>query len=175
MHNLYDAVNRRSPRGHRGTRPAAAASTASARSLTPAAGPIALKRRGHAVQSFQLRDTPIAYCRGCFNCWIKTPGICRTRDAGRYVARAFRASDAVFFLTPVTFGGYSSELKKALDRCIGLVAPFSTRVRGEVHHRRRYAAYPRLCGSSGRSCTLRGRCGKAAVTPSRIRFSAAPA
>jgi hypothetical protein len=93
-----------------------------------------------------LRDVPVAYCLGCFECWTRTPGICRTDDAGRMLARAIIASDLVVFLTAVTFGGYSSELKKALDRIIGLVSPFFLRIEGEVHHRPRYERYPAVLG-----------------------------
>ena len=53
-------------------------------------------------------------------------------------------SDLVVLLSPITFGGYSSELKKALDRSIGIVSPFFTRIHGEVHHKPRYARYPVL-------------------------------
>jgi multimeric flavodoxin WrbA len=99
---------------------------------------------GLRARSLVLHRTPIAYCQGCFECWTKTPGVCKTNDAGREVAAAFIASHLVVFLTPVTFGGYSSELKKALDRIIGLVTPFFVRIDGESHHRARYERYPAL-------------------------------
>ncbi len=51
-------------------------------------------------------------------------------------------SDLTIYLTPVTFGGYSSELKGALDRCICIVSPFFTTIGGETHHRVRYEHYP---------------------------------
>ena len=35
-------------------------------------------------------------------------------------------------------------MKKALDRSIGIVSPFFTRIAGEVHHKKRYARYPSL-------------------------------
>ncbi len=103
-----------------------------------------LRTRGHPANALVLRDISIAYCLGCFDCWLKTPGVCRTHDAGPGVASEFINSDVVIFLTPVTFGGYSSELKKALDRVMGLVSPFFIRVEGEVHHKERYEQYPRL-------------------------------
>lgn len=103
-----------------------------------------LEAVGIAAESLCLRDHRLAYCRGCFNCWVHTPGVCRTRDAGRDIARDWIRSDLVVLLTPVTFGGYSSELKKALDRVICLVSPFFVRIGGEVHHRPRYARYPGL-------------------------------
>lgn len=107
---------------------------------------LALAARGWAVERVHLRDLTIAYCKGCFDCWVKTPGMCQTHDGARGVTRAIVRSDLLVLLTPVTFGGYSSELKKALDRSVGLVMPFFTRIHGEVHHKARYARYPALLG-----------------------------
>jgi multimeric flavodoxin WrbA len=106
----------------------------------------ALTVRGWGVERILLRDRPIAHCQECFECWVKTPGLCKTKDAAREVTRALIQSDLVVLLSPVTFGGYSSEIKKALDRSIGIVSPFLTRIHGEVHHEARYARYPLLLG-----------------------------
>lgn len=104
----------------------------------------ALRARGYEVQSLALGEADVAACRGCFGCWTKTPGTCTTDDVARDIAARWIASDLVAFVTPVTFGGYSSELKKALDRMICLISPKFGRVDGEVHHQRRYDRYPRL-------------------------------
>lgn len=101
---------------------------------------------GWDVESFALRELSISYCLGCFECWVKTPGICKFDDDGRHIAGEFIRSDLAIFFTPLTFGGYSSELKKALDRIICLVSPFFKRISGEVHHKRRYERYPSLMG-----------------------------
>jgi hypothetical protein len=101
---------------------------------------------GWDVTSWTLRDEKSAYCLGCFECWTKTPGLCRINDVGREIARSMIGSDLAIYLTPVTFGGYSSALKKAVDRIICLVLPFFKRVDGEVHHAVRYDRYPRLLG-----------------------------
>lgn len=105
-----------------------------------------LERHGWPAESVTLRDVPVAPCLGCFECWTRSPGVCRTRDAGRDLARAYVRSRLVAFVTRVTFGGYSSELKKAVDRltCAGL--PFFTWSGGEVHHRPRYRRRPALLG-----------------------------
>ena len=103
-----------------------------------------LDRLGLHAETVTLRDVPVAPCLGCFECWTRSPGVCKTRDAGRDLARAFVRAHLVAFVTPVTFGGYSSELKKALDRMICVELPFFTRVGGEVHHRPRYARRPAL-------------------------------
>ena len=52
--------------------------------------------------------------------------------------RALVHSDLVVFLTPVTFGGYSSELKKALDHVIPILQPFMQKRGGETRHPQRY-------------------------------------
>jgi hypothetical protein len=105
-----------------------------------------LGRAGWAVQKFILRNAAIADCLGCFGCWVKTPGTCVLPDAGREVAAAMIRSDLVVLLTPVTFGGYSSLLKKAMDRIIPLLSPFFVSISGEVHHKPRYDRYPDLFG-----------------------------
>jgi multimeric flavodoxin WrbA len=96
------------------------------------------------VSSFILKDVQISHCLGCFGCWVISPGICVIDDAGREIAKSFIQSDLAVFLTPLTFGGYSSELKKALDRIICLVSPFFMKIDSEIHHKRRYEQYPRL-------------------------------
>lgn len=101
---------------------------------------------GYSVGLVSLHKQKIAYCLGCFDCWTKSPGLCKIDDDGRKVTAAMLASDLVVYLTPLTFGGYSSELKKALDRSICLVSPFFTRINGEVHHRPRYEHYPAILG-----------------------------
>jgi len=105
-----------------------------------------LRTLGFDVERLSLRTMAIAPCVGCFRCWIETPGRCVLEDDGREVARRVVGSDLVVLLTPIRFGGYSSELKKALDRLIPIISPFFRRIRGEVHHRRRYSRYPELVG-----------------------------
>lgn len=105
-----------------------------------------LLQAGWQVRLFELRNEDIAYCVGCFACWVKTPGICGINDAGRIIAEEVIQSDLVVFLTPITFGGYSSELKKAVDRIIPDISPFFKLINGEVHHKPRYKHYPKLLG-----------------------------
>lgn len=105
-----------------------------------------VKQSSEEVQVFPLRDMKAAHCIGCFGCWIKTPGICMHADAGREVSRAYIQSDTTILFTPVTFGGYASELKKVVDRIIPLNLPFFRKYHGEIHHVPRYEHNPRLVG-----------------------------
>jgi len=119
-------------------------------SLTPVAvlGMVsALAGRGYDVQPITLRELAIAPCTGCFGCWTRTPGECVFPDDSRDVLRSYLGADVAVYATPVTFGGYSSILKTALDRFIlPALDPRFTVVGGEVHHRLRYRRYPKTIG-----------------------------
>ena len=105
-----------------------------------------LEDMGCDVNNFYLQDKKIAPCQGCFGCWIKTPGICLTDDDGREVAKQAVQSDLMVLVSPISFGGYSSDLKKAVDRIIPIICPFFMKINGEIHHKPRYTRYPRLIG-----------------------------
>jgi len=104
----------------------------------------ALRARGWEVEPFILHEMEIAFCAGCFGCWVRTPGRCVLQDGGHVVTRAFIQSDLAVFLTPVTFGGYSSQLKKAVDHLLPNILPFFRTVGDETRHQKRYAHYPHL-------------------------------
>ncbi len=103
-----------------------------------------LRRDGAQVVTFPLREMKLAHCLGCFGCLVETPGMCVEADAGREIAKAIIQSDTTVFFTPVTFGGYSPELKRMIDRFIQLISPYFAMDHGEVHHPPRYAHRPRL-------------------------------
>jgi multimeric flavodoxin WrbA len=103
----------------------------------------ALTARNWHTVPFVLKDEEIRPCLGCFGCWLQTPGQCVLPDTHEITASVVQ-SDLVVFLTPVTFGGYSSELKKAVDHLIPNILPFFTQVNGETHHKPRYKRYAKL-------------------------------
>lgn len=102
-----------------------------------------LQARNWQITAFKLHEMDIRPCLGCFGCWIQTPGRCIMPDTDE-IAQAMIRSELFIFLTPVTFGGYSSELKKAIDHIISNIQPFFETVQGETHHRPRYDYYPNL-------------------------------
>ncbi|MHA2392686.1 MAG: NAD(P)H-dependent oxidoreductase [Promethearchaeota archaeon] len=97
-----------------------------------------LERLGYKVENILLRDVKIAACQGNFECWVKTPGECKIHDYGRDIATKMVQSNLIIHFTPITFGGYSSELKKAIDRFIPTILPFFVKRKGETHHTYRY-------------------------------------
>ena len=103
-----------------------------------------LKTTNHQVKSYDLYQLNIAPCMGCFGCWFQTPGECMIDDDGRLVARELIQNDVVIYFSPVTFGGYSCQLKKAMDRFIPDIMPFFRIMQHEIHHVPRYKKYPNL-------------------------------
>ncbi|MFX1490322.1 MAG: flavodoxin family protein [Promethearchaeota archaeon] len=97
-----------------------------------------LNKFDYEVESIQLRDVNVAACQGCFDCWVRTPGECKIDDFGRETAKKTVQSNLIIHFTPITFGGYSSELKKVIDRFIPTILPFFIKREGETHHTYRY-------------------------------------
>lgn len=104
-----------------------------------------LRTCDNTVDVVALRDERIAACMGCFGCWLRTPGKCVVKDAASELPQRILQSDVLFLLTPVIFGMYSPELKKAMDRyACPLLLPFFTKINGEVHHAQRYEKRPTI-------------------------------
>jgi multimeric flavodoxin WrbA len=103
-----------------------------------------LNARGWDAQTIALREQKIGNCAGDFFCWVKSPGVCNTDDDNRIIAEQIIQSDLVVYLTPVTFGGFSSALKRMVDHQIQNISPFFATVQGETHHQTRYNRYPNV-------------------------------
>ncbi len=103
-----------------------------------------LESAGWSVEPVLLHEIEIKTCIGCFKCWDTTPGLCFQKDEAQGVVQKIIQSDLVIFLTPLTFGGYSSELKKIIERMLGLLQPGVILIKGESHHIKRYERYPSL-------------------------------
>ena len=83
-----------------------------------------LKIRGWETKTQFLKNNNISPCQGCFECWVKIPGICKINDDAREILKEVMKSDLIIGLTKLNFGIYSSEYKNILDRFLPLVLPF---------------------------------------------------
>ncbi len=93
-------------------------------------------------QFVDLSQAEMEPCTGCFNCWLKTPGICIYKDDAAEITEKEINSDRVLYLGPVTWGSYSPQLKILQDRSLGRVLPFFITRNGETHHPSRYENSP---------------------------------
>lgn len=104
----------------------------------------ALKENNYDFNHYNVSEAEMKKCIGCFNCWVKTPGLCIFDDITRDIAKADVNSDLYIILNEVKYGGYSSRIKKIFDRSLCKILPFFKEVNGEMHHAPRYDKYPDL-------------------------------
>ena len=98
-----------------------------------------LESAENSVAYFKLREMKIHPCRGCFDCWLKTPGRCVFKDHSYDICREYINADFVLYASPLILGFPSSTLKHAMDRLIPLVLPYIELVDNqECHHMKRY-------------------------------------
>lgn len=97
-------------------------------------------QRGGEVSYFELGNMAILPCRSCGACAYKSPGKCVFKDDMHEILHAIARSSTVIMLGPVRFGGYSSTLKKAVDKFMQLCLPSYTVKHGHMLHPARYGS-----------------------------------
>lgn len=103
-----------------------------------------LKDKKYEIDEIQIGRNDLAYCMGCFGCWVKKPGECVINDKMTQINRSYINSDAVIYLSPVIFGQFSANMKNAVDRWIPNLLPFfKKRPDGSTKHPSRYKDYPK--------------------------------
>lgn len=93
------------------------------------------------IKSSEFKIVParrIAPCRGCFGCWLKTPGRCVIRDGFENLGELFAGCDELILVSRNVYGGFSADIKNVLDRSISFSLPFFTARNHEMHHSVRY-------------------------------------
>lgn len=103
-----------------------------------------LTQQGFELQKKTIARNELQFCRGCFECWTKTPGECSIRDGIAEINRGCMTSDVVVYLCPIVFGQFSANIKSAIDRWLPNMLPFfETRKDGSTMHPPRYENYPK--------------------------------
>lgn len=100
---------------------------------------------GAQVEHVLLKDKKIAYCLGCFKCWVYTPGECIIKDDMDALLPQFSASDIAVFATPVYVDNVSGLMKTFMDRLIPGISPyFELDEKGETRHVKRNGNPPKI-------------------------------
>ena len=97
-----------------------------------------LESAGGECTWFELESLKILPCRSCGSCGQKTPGCCILDDDMQTIFRAFARSDLIVLLTRISFGGYSSQLNKAVDRFMAISIALYIVKNGHLLHPIRY-------------------------------------
>ncbi|NPV71046.1 MAG: flavodoxin family protein [Firmicutes bacterium] len=105
-----------------------------------------LTGKGESFRDFRLREYDISPCRSCGSCAFRSPGKCTFDDDMPQIIRAAANSPLLVMLTPVRFGGYSSQLKKAVDRLMVMGLPLYIVKGGHLLHPTRYGNPTALLG-----------------------------
>ncbi len=82
------------------------------------------KEEGAEVDLLYLQGKKIKPCLGCFNCWLKTPGVCAQKDDMAGVLDLLRNADVLVLATPLYICSMTAQMKVMLDRIIPLILPF---------------------------------------------------
>lgn len=94
-----------------------------------------------ALHTFDLSETKINDCVGCWSCWWKTPGRCIYKDLEIFYREYVNADKAIFYVK-LHEGFISSKLKSLFDRMIPLFLPYTSFSKGGTFHTPRYPKYP---------------------------------
>jgi len=87
---------------------------------------------------FFCANKKMAPCHGWYSCWLQTPGSCIMHDGTESLGKQIAFSDEFIIISKNLYGGFSAEVKKALDRSISSVLPFFCVRNNELHHQPRY-------------------------------------
>ncbi len=90
------------------------------------------------LSHFKLKDMHVEACRSCGSCGHKNPGECVFKDDIKVIFKELVRSDLVVMLSPIRFGGYSSHLKKVVDKFMLLGLPLYMVSKGHLLHPPRY-------------------------------------
>ena len=104
-----------------------------------------------------LAEKEIRYCRGCFSCWLKTPGRCIINDDMKSILEEADGADVMVLASPLYVDTVSGMLKVFMDRLVVKGDPHFSKIdNGESRHRKSPEGTPRLvmlsnCGFPERS------------------------
>ena len=87
---------------------------------------------------FSVRKKMIKCC-GCFDCWLRTPGLCVMHDGTESLGKQIACCDEFIIICKSLYGGFGKEIKTALDRSISFVLPFFEVRNREQHHQTRFS------------------------------------
>jgi len=111
---------------------------------------------GAETEQIFLSQKKIDHCRGCFRCWIETPGKCVLVDDMTILLQKVMSSELVILATPLYIDDVTGIMKGFMDRLIPLMDPhFEQDENGEWRHVKRFSSYPDIavisnCGMPGR-------------------------
>lgn len=81
------------------------------------------QQAGAQIETIYLNKKKIAHCKGCFNCWTKTPGVCVHKDDMAELLEKLKGADIKVFATPLYYFTVTGMMKDFMDRMLPLANP----------------------------------------------------
>jgi putative NADPH-quinone reductase len=93
------------------------------------------QKAGAETLNVFLAEKKIQHCRGCFSCWLKTPGRCVIEDDMKHILAEADGAEVLVLASPLYFDTISGMLKVFMDRMIVKGDPhFGKTSSGESRH-----------------------------------------
>lgn len=108
------------------------------------------------IEIIPVYKMKIQPCRGCFNCWKKTPGKCCINDDMSSIIEKMLAVDIIIWSFPLYYFGLPSQMKALMDRQLPMVLPFMTKVE---YNSSDYGSHPSRYDMSNKRFILISTCG----------------
>ncbi|MFA6637036.1 MAG: flavodoxin family protein [Candidatus Omnitrophota bacterium] len=100
---------------------------------------------GATVEQILLSKKTIKNCKGCFWCWLKTPGKCVIKDDMDPILEKLKEADLLVFATPLYVDNVTGLMKNFMDRILPLGEPYQVKdEKGECRHPARYVKTPKI-------------------------------
>ena len=100
---------------------------------------------GAETEQILLSKKAIKNCKGCFWCWLKTPGKCVIKDDMEPILEKLKEADILVFATPLYVDNVTGLMKNFMDRILPLGEPYQVKdEKGECRHPARYIKTPKL-------------------------------
>lgn len=99
---------------------------------------------GPPLVQYDVHTEHFQPCTGCFSCWVETPGRCKAGDAANDLMADLAQGGLQVWAGHVRFGTWEPGIKRALDKCLGLLSPLADTDSAGTTHASRYGDYPRM-------------------------------
>ena len=99
---------------------------------------------GADTEIILLSEKTIHPCKGCWACWVKTPGKCIQKDDMGEILEKLWASDLLLFASPLYVDCVSGLMKNFMDRMLPGVKPNFVEIDGVWRHPLRHGPNPKL-------------------------------
>ena len=104
------------------------------------------REAGAETETVYVGSLNIKPCKGCFGCWVKTPGACVQKDDMAVMLEKLVAADVIVYAAPLYVLGFPGHFKNLIDRTIPLAEPWLVQAEGSD-----ITSHPSRHGKSGKA------------------------